>query len=316
MQTVRLGRTDQQVSAAGLGCGGHSRLGMTRGATTEEAADLVRAALDLGISFIDTARTYRTEEAVGKGVEGRRDQVFISTKSTVTAKGFGNAGEGMIAPAALTESLELSLRRLRTDHVDLFNLHGVTAAQYPQCVEALLPELKRQQAAGKIRYLGVTEHFDSDTRHEMLAGAVPDGHFDVVMVGFNLLNPSARAKVFPNTLAHDVGTLIMFAVRRALSQPEVLRETVARLVAAGQVDAGLVDPDDPLGFLREVAGSEVDAAYRFCRHEPGAQVVLTGTGNREHLAANIAAILAPPLPDETRARLAAIFGRVDSVSGN
>jgi aryl-alcohol dehydrogenase-like predicted oxidoreductase len=96
----------------------------------------------------------------------------------------------------------------------------------------------------------------------------------------------------------------------------VLRETVAGLVAAGQVDAGLVDPDDPLGFLREVAGSEVDAAYRFCRHEPGAQVVLTGTGSRAHLAANIAAILAPPLPDETRARLAAIFGRVDSVSGN
>ena len=316
MQTVRLGRTDQQVSAAGLGCGGHSRLGMARGATTEEAADLVRAALDLGISFIDTARAYRTEEAVGQGVEGRRDQVFLSTKSTVTAKGFGPAGEGMITPGALAESLELSLRRLRTDYVDLFNLHGVTAAQYPHCVETLLPELKRQQAAGKIRWLGITEHFDGDTRHEMLGRAVPEGHFDVVMVGFNLLNPSARATVFPKTLAHDVGTLVMFAVRRALSQPEALRETVAKLVAAGQVEDGVVEPADPLGFLREAAGSEVQAAYRFCRHEPGAQVILTGTGSREHLAANVEAILQPPLPEPVRARLADIFGRVDSVSGN
>src|SRR5260370_145563 len=80
------------------------------------------------------------------------------------------------------------------------------------------------QAAGKIRFLGITEQFGGDTAHEMLKRALPDDRFDVIMTGFSLLNPSARRAVFPLTLQHDVGTLIMFAVRRALSRPEALRE--------------------------------------------------------------------------------------------
>lgn len=317
MQTVRLGRTNAVVSAAGLGCGGHSRLGMAGGASAQEASRVVSAAIDLGITFIDTARLYGTEEAVGLGVKGRRDQVFISTKATPTGGRPGREGE-LATPEDLTESLEGSLRRLGTDHVDLFNLHGVMLAQYDRCLETLLPELKRQQAAGKIRHIGITEAFGVDTRHAMLARAMPEGHFDVAMVGFNLLNPSARRTVFPAAQAKDIGTLIMFAVRRALSHPDVLRDTVAKLLASGEVAAGAVDPEDPLGFLRAHPGitSELEAAYRFCRHEPGAHVILTGTGSVEHLKANIAAINAPPLPAEISARLEAIFGAVDSVSGN
>ncbi len=311
MQSVRLGRTNAQVSVAGLGCGGHSRLGLAHGATAGEAARLVQVALDLGISFVDTAQAYGTEEAVGLGLAGRRDQVFISTKSHTHG-----ADQAVITPEALTWNLEASLRRLKTDRVDLFNLHGVPAAHYAACVEVLLPELKRQQAAGKIRFLGITEQFGGDTRHEMLSRAIPDGHFDVVMVGFNLLNPSARAAVFPQTLAHDIGTQIMFAVRRAISQPEALRELMARLVASGEVDGGAIDLADPLGFLREAIGSEVEAAYRFCRHEPGAQVILTGTGSVGHLQANVEAIQKAPLPVAVSERLRALFGAVDSVSGN
>ncbi|WP_340646361.1 aldo/keto reductase [Phenylobacterium sp.] len=317
MQTVRLGRTKAVVSAAGLGCGGHSRLGMTRGASTEEASRVVSAAIDLGITFIDTARLYGTEEAVGLGVKGRRGEVFISTKASPTGGGPGRDGE-LITPQALTESLEGSLRRLGTDHVDLFNLHGVTLAHYDACVETLLPELKRQQAAGKIRHIGITEAFGADTRHAMLSRAMPEARFDVAMVGFNLLNASARRRVFPATQANDIGTLIMFAVRRALSHPDVLRDTVEKLLASGEVAAGAVDPADPLKFLREhpEIASEVEAAYRFCRHEPGAHVILTGTGSVEHLKANIAAINAPILPREVSLRLEAIFGAVESVSGN
>lgn len=317
MQTVRLGRTGVEVSVAGLGCGGHSRLGMAHGATMEEAARVVQAALDLGVTFIDTARAYGTEEAVGQGVRGRRDQVFISTKCAPTRGGVGRSDE-MITPAELAESLDLSLRRLGTDRLDLFHLHGVRPAHYDYCVEVLYPELRRLQAAGKVRFLGLTEQFVGDTRHQTLARAVPDGLFDVVMVGFNLLNPSARRTVFPQTREKDVGTLVMFAVRRALSRPEATREIVAQLVEAGEVEAAALDADDPLGFLaaHPEVGSVVEAAYRFCRHEPGAQVILTGTGSVDHLKENVAAILAPPLPAELSARLEALFGRVESVSGN
>ncbi|HEX4741381.1 MAG TPA: aldo/keto reductase [Caulobacteraceae bacterium] len=314
MQTIRLGRTNAEVSVAGLGCGGHSRLGMARGADVSHAAGVVRRALDLGVSFIDTARAYGTEEAVGQGISGRREQVFLSTKASPRRAGDGT----LITAAELTESLEGSLRRLGTDRVDVFHLHGVQGGQYDHCAQVLVPEMKRQQAAGKIRFLGITEQFGGDTGHAMLPRALADDHFDVIMVGFNLVNPSARERVFPLTLARDVGALIMFAVRRQLSDPAALREAVASLIARGEVDGARVDASDPLGFLRDHAGvgSVVEAAYRFCRHEPGAHVILTGTGDVAHLEANLAAIQAPALPADVLERLTRLFGRVDSVSGN
>jgi len=317
MDFIRLGRTNENVSVVGVGCGGHSRLGMAKGASSQKAADIVRHALDLGITFIDTALVYGTEEAVGLGIEGKRDRLFLSTKSWV-ARGPAQAGADMITPAELTENLNTSLRRLKTDHVDVFHLHGVSLAQYEHAVKILLPEMKRQQKAGKIRFLGITEVFAFDTDHKMFARALPDNHFDVIMVGFNLLNPSARKTVLPLTIKHDVGTLVMFAVRRALNSIDGAREAVRELIARRVVDRESVDPQDPLDFLRATPGvkSQIEAAYRFCRHEPGAHVILTGTGNAAHLKDNVKSILAPPLPAAAQARLKEIFGAVDSISGN
>jgi L-galactose dehydrogenase len=318
MEFVRLGRTNEKVSVAGLGCGGHSRLGMARGATSEEAANLVRRAIDLGINFIDTALVYGTEEAVGLGMEGRdRSKLFVSTKSWV-GKGGAESEPAFFTPAEFTENLESSLRRLKTDYVDLFHLHGVSLAQLDYAREVLLPEVRRQQQAGKIRFVGITEVFRYDTDHRMLQAALPLNDFDVVMVGFNLLNPSARKSVFPLTMQHDVGTLIMFAVRRGLNSVENTREAVAALLETGEVDPGSINPDDPLDFLRAAPGvkSQIEAAYRFCRHEPGAHVILTGTGSAAHLEENIASILAPPIPAQAQATLKAIFGEASSASAN
>jgi aryl-alcohol dehydrogenase-like predicted oxidoreductase len=168
-----------------------------------------------------------------------------------------------------------------------------------------------------VRFIGVTEHFGADTRHEMLQTALKDDWIDVVMVGFSLLNQSARDSVLKTTQANEVGTLDMFAVRRALSRPGELRQLTAELASQGVLDGDL-DPDDPLGFLVHDGGavSVVDAAYRFCRDEPGIDVVLTGTGDVEHLKENIASLERAPLPERDAARLREIFARVDSVSGN
>lgn len=311
MQKVRLGRTGLEVGVAGLGCGGHSRLGTATGHDEAHAVRVVQHALDLGIDFIDTARAYGTETAVGKAIKGRRDEVVISTKVSP------GRGVDPLTATQLTESLEKSLVRLGTDYVDVFHLHGMHAEETAYCTEELVPEMLRQRDAGKLRFLGVTETFSRDPEHRMFEAALDGDQFDVVMVGFSLLNPSARERVFPKTLANDVGTLIMFAVRRALSQPDALAKLVASLVDDGMVDAALAT-SDPLGFVaaHPAVDSLVQAAYRFCRHEPGAHVILTGTGSTEHLDANVAAIQAPPLPPEITDRLAALFGAVDSVSGN
>jgi len=149
----------------------------------------------------------------------------------------------------------------------------------------------------------------------MMARAVRDDDWDVVMVGFTMLNQSARERVLAETQRRGIGVLCMFAVRDALSRPDKLRETIGELVRQGQIEANTLDPHNPLDFVEQVADSLPDAAYRFCRAEPGIHVVLSGTGKRAHLEQNVASILRPPLPDRVRARLIDLFGQIDTVSG-
>jgi L-galactose dehydrogenase len=314
LPTVVLGRTGLEVSAAGLGCGGHSRLGQRYGSTVEESVALVKRAIEMGVTFIDTARAYGTEEIVGAAIKGQRESVVVSSKSSAASR----EGGGPLSAAELRASVELSLRRLDTDRIDVFHLHGVRSALYDHCTSVLVPELQELRDEGKIRFVAISEQFGGDPGHEMLQEAVKDDCWDVMMVGFNLLNPSARDRVFAATRPLNVGILIMFAVRRALSQAEELRAVVAGLVERGEVELEDVDLDDPLGFLVHPGGasSVVEAAYRFTRHEPGAHVTLTGTGNIAHLEENLASLSLPALPAADLARLEKIFGRVDSVSGN
>jgi aryl-alcohol dehydrogenase-like predicted oxidoreductase len=150
----------------------------------------------------------------------------------------------------------------------------------------------------------------------MLKRAVKDDCWEVMMVGFNLLNQSARERVFVEAQQKDIGVLCMFAVRSALSQPQRLREIIGELNDSGKLDGRPIDRLDPLGFLTRdgVARSIVEAAYRYCRDEPGIHVVLSGTGDIGHLEQNIEAIKQPALPPETRQRLDQMFEGIDSVS--
>ncbi len=312
MDTVVLGRTGLEVSVAGLGCGGHSRLGQATGATEEQSVQLVRRALDLGVTYVDTARSYGTEEIVGRALVGRRAGVVLSTKA------HPETPDGPLSAGALRESVRLSLRRLETDYIDVFHLHGVTESSYPHAVEVLVPELQRLRDEGAVRFVALSERFGGDPAHAMLQRALLDDCWDVVMVGFNLLNPSARAHVLALTREKDIGVEVMFAVRRALSQPDELRRVVRRLVEEGRIAANDLDEEDPLAFLirDNRAHSVVEAAYRFARHEPGCHVVLTGTGNPAHLDENVASINMPPLSADDVERLSQLFGHLDHLSGN
>ena len=273
---------------------------------------MVREALDLGVSYIDTARGYGTEEIVGRALEGRREAAVISTKASV------RSSEGLTDATRLRRDIELSLVQLRTDTIDVFHLHGVAASDYAYCASELIPELLALRDRGAIRHLALSERFPEDIGHDMLQQAANDDCWDVVMVGFNMLNPSARRSVFPQTIGAGVGVEVMFAVRSIFSQPAVLRETITNAVAQGLVDADALDQDDPLGFLVHEGGADslVEAAYRFARHEPGCQVILTGTGKIEHLRSNVRSINLPLLPDADLARLESLFGHLAIFTGN
>ncbi|MBM3495291.1 MAG: aldo/keto reductase [Armatimonadetes bacterium] len=313
MDHTILGRTGLRVSVMGLGCGGHSRLGLGTGKDEESAVGIVRRALDLGVTFLDTAESYGTETAVGKGIAGRpRESFVLSTKAAVK-------WQGRLATAAdMRERIEASLRRLGVDFVDVFHRHAVALDEYDHVLSEIVPELVRMRDAGLIRFVGITERFVSDPQHAMLRRALRDDWFDVAMVGFSILNQSARERVFAEAAPRGIGTLCMFAVRRALSDPVALREMMADLVSRGLLDADDVSPDDPLGFLIAdgVAASIPEAAYRFCRHEPPLDVVLSGTGDPAHLDQNARSIMGPPLPEAVAEWLRRAFARVDCVSGN
>ncbi len=318
MQQVKLGKTGLEVGVAGLGSGGSSRLGQGYGLPKEESIRVVKAALEMGVTFFDTAAAYKTEDIVGEALKGVRENVVISTKAQVIKPGTSAVGEDMQPADQIRAGLEASLTKLQTDYVDVFHLHGVMPNQYDYCFNHLLPEVIKMRDEGKLRFIGITERFIFDTNHQMLTRALEDDIWDVVMIGFNLINPSARKSLFPRTLEKGVATLIMFAVRSALSNEDVLKTLLTELADAGAIDRELANADNPLGFLTDpgVAHSIMDAAYRFCRHEPGTDVILTGTGSVDHLRENIASIEEARLPEQTLSKLETLFGHIDTASGN
>src|ERR1700752_3624990 len=306
MEYTTLGRTGLKVSVAGLGCGGPSRLRMRNDPqTASNAIALVKLAMDLGVNFIDTAQTYGTEPIFGKAIVGvPRDRLVISTKKTLPAEDHPDPG------AEVVKGLEQSLKLIGTDYIDIYHLHGVEPKDYEFAKNRLLPAMRRLKEQGKIRFIGVTEGFVVDPSHTMLEESLEENLWDVVMVGFSLLNPSARKNIFPLTTKGGVGVLDMFAVRRALSQTERLKSVCGELVAKGAIKKDAVDLNEPLGFLLKEtdAATLPEAAYRFSRHDPGVDVVLTGTGNPAHLKENVAALLKPALPRTALERLERLFG--------
>jgi aryl-alcohol dehydrogenase-like predicted oxidoreductase len=308
-----LGRTGLKVSRLGLGAGGHSQLGISQGKSIDHAAGIVRLALDQGINFIDTAEVYKTELAIGLGIQGRRrEQVVLSTKlSPRTDNRLKNSAE-------IEHSLAASLERLRVSYVDIYLVHGVSADDYQAVEQDIYPVLDKLRARGMVRFIGLTEAFGPDRQHAMLAKAVRADCWDVIMAGYNYLNHSARQEILPAAKDKNIGVLDMFAVRHALTDQQRLRPIVTRLVEQGVVDKQAIDCDRPLHFLLDESGAAdlSEAGYRFCLAEPCVDVVLCGTGNPEHLKQNIAAADKGPLDRKSVQRLLAIFKNVRNENGD
>lgn len=313
---VIFGRTGLKVSIAGLGTGGYSRIGIAEYGL-QHAAMIVKTAFENGVNYFDTATMYQTEEAVGLGLKGiPREQYVLSTKFLYRNR------QTIFSADRLEQALDESLKALCTDYIDIYNLHGVMPADYEKVVELLLPAMQKAQKKGKIRFLGVTELFSSqfynDTSHIMLKKALADDFFDVIMVGYNMINPSAAKTILPVAMEKNVGVQCMYAVRKALSNPAQLQIEIQTMLDKNQAEPSLMATYGTLDFLKKegMANSIMEAAYRFCSNTPGIHVTLTGTGNTEHLTDNIKAINMPALSAELLERLDKMFGNVDCVSGD
>ena len=206
----------------GVGCGGPSRIGQATGKSEEDSVAVIKHALNSGINFIDTAEVYRTERIVGRAIEDfERKSLVISTKKSTWEN---------IKPKDVLKSFERSLKNLGTDYIDIYHLHGVILQDYDYLYSEIVPTLLELRDQDKIRYIGITERFNPDPDHSMLERALQDDVWDVMMVGFNILNQSARNRVLAKTIEKNIGVLIMFAVRLALSRPKRLKECIDELI--------------------------------------------------------------------------------------
>jgi aryl-alcohol dehydrogenase-like predicted oxidoreductase len=219
--TRPLGTTGVAVSALGLG-GYH--LGDV--GTQKEAIRIVHAAVDAGLTFMDNAWEYhegKSEELMGKALLGRRDRVFLMTKA---------CSHGRDGRTAMRQ-LEQSLRRLKTDHLDLWQIHEVVYADDPGrhhapggAVEAL-EQAKRQ---GKTRFVGFTGHKDPAIHLDMLARGFA---FDTVQLPLNCFDAhfrSFQARVLPELARRGIGVIGMKSLgdgtgvkKRAVAATEALR---------------------------------------------------------------------------------------------
>jgi len=159
MKTRRLGRNGPEVSAIGLGCMGMSAFYGGRQDSEAESIRTLHRALEIGVTFLDTAEIYgphTNEELIGRALSGKRDQIFLATKF-----GIGFTGEGAErkpftdgSPANARRAIEGSLKRLSTDHIDLYYLHRVDPNTPIEETVGALAELK---AEGKIGHIGLSE---------------------------------------------------------------------------------------------------------------------------------------------------------------
>lgn len=304
MEYVRLGRSELVSSVIGLGGGSSGRFGLTRGGSRSDALKLFRRALDLGITLFDGAGVGGgVDELLRDGLSGCREGVLLSTKvhlgpdlGPFSAAQRANQASSWMArrlgivcsASTLRRRIEQALRTLRTDRIDVLHLHAVSPSQYPSALANAVPLLLKMKEEGKLRAIGITEAFLRDCRHQMLRMAVENACFDTVMVGFNLRNRSAADFVLPTAARAGIGAIGMFAVRGLGLEPD--RELNAIIAETGA--AGLPE-----------------LAYRYCRHQRGMDVILTGTGSPEHLAQNVEAALSQPFSNSLLQRLESWFDR-------
>jgi predicted aldo/keto reductase-like oxidoreductase len=198
--TRRFGRTDIQISA--LGFGGH-HLGDAQ--DEPSAVRLVRDAVEGGITFFDNCWEYhrgKSEDWMGKGLKGVRDRVFLMTKVCTHGR------DGSLALAMLGESL----RRLQTDHLDLWQVHGVAFDNDPELFirkGGAAEALEQAKKQGKVRFVGFTGHKDPEIHLKMLATGFP---FDSVQMPLNVFDSNFRSfeqKVLPELNRRGIAALGM-----------------------------------------------------------------------------------------------------------
>ena len=275
MERRRLGQTDMVVSVLGFG---GSEIGYER-AGARTVARLLGSALDAGLNVIDTAECYEESEAlIGAAIGPRRGECYLLTKCG-HPRGFGRADW---RPASLLSSIERSLTRLRTDRLDLIQLHSCSLADLRR--GDAIDALERARRRGWTRYIG----YSGDG--EAARYAVECGRFDTLQTSVSVADQEALELTLPLAASRGMGVI----AKRPLAN---LAWRYARKPAEPYYQAywsRLRALDYP--FLRDTSDAAVATALRFTLAAPGVHTAIVGTKRPERWPQNARLLEAGPLP--------------------
>ena len=197
METRALGRDGPHVPAI---CFGAWPLGGAMGAISEEQAiATMQAAIDAGLTFIDTAESYRRSESlIGSAIRGRRHELFLATKLSGTDHSAGR----------MDGAIENSLRALGTDHIDLYQLHS-PQPRWP--IKQTMERLLHHREAGKTRYIGISNFSAEETEEALQYGPIHSSQ-----PRFSLLYRDAEQSVLPRSLSNGIGVIAHTVLAKGL----------------------------------------------------------------------------------------------------
>jgi aryl-alcohol dehydrogenase-like predicted oxidoreductase len=298
-----VGDSGLMVSVAGLGCNNFGR-GLDLGAT----GAVVDAAIDAGITLLDTADIYGngggSEELLGQVLAGRRDQVVLASKFGFADfdMGYGTAAGAKGGRAYIRRAVERSLRRLRTDYLDLYQIHTPDPVTPVAETLAALTELV---AEGKVRYLGNSNFTGwqiADAAHVARAtGAVP---FVSAQNHWSLLERGAEAEAVPAARHFGLGVLPYYPLANGLLTGKVRKgqplSAGTRLAGRpGYVTEAKLDRVEALISWAGQRGLTVlEVAIGALAAQPGCASVIAGATSPEQVKANAAAAGWIPSPAE------------------
>jgi hypothetical protein len=301
METTTLGKTGLKISRLGIGL---SETGFNLSAADEaQASEVINSALDSGINFLDTAACYDlSEEQIGKAVSHRRDEFVLATKAGHFLP--RNQGQDWTAEVILT-SIDRSLKRMKTDHVDLLQLHSCNVEILER--GEVIAALQKARDAGKTRFIG----YSGD--NENAEWAVSSGVFDTLQTSFNLVDQKARTRLFPKAEAQGMGIIIKRpignAVWGAAVDPNPYKHHATSYSGEYFRRAGLMQAEGP---LPAEPSDRILTAMGFLFAHPEVDVAIVGTQRAHHLKSNVELVSSKlPVPAET---VSALHDRYDRLS--
>lgn len=279
MEKRTLGKTGMDVTVLGFGA---AEIGY-RGVPQDTVGKLINSALDAGLNVIDTAECYPdSEEKIGEAVSGRRGDYFLFSKCGHDRSSLAKGNHWN--PAMMAASIDLSLKGLKTDHLDLMQLHSCTEAQLRQ--GDVIDVVRRARDAGKTRFIG----YSGDGQAAL--HAVRSGAFDTLQISVSIADQEAIDLVLPAAKASGIGVIAKRPIANAIWQSKVKPDPYYQ---AYWERFQVLDYD----FLQGDVGRAVGTALRFTLSVDGVHTAIVGTTQPGRWAQNAEFLKAGPLDSST-----------------